>query len=125
MLSHRPIMAFLATDNPERALPFYRDVLGLPLLEDSPFAIVFDVNGTTLRVQKTRAHTPAPHTALGWEVESIHDVIRALEAKGVRCERFAGMEQDELGVWLAPGPEPRAKIAWFKDPDGNLLSLTE
>jgi catechol 2,3-dioxygenase-like lactoylglutathione lyase family enzyme len=125
MLKHQPVVAFLATCAPERALPFYRDVLGLTLLEDSPFALVFDVNGTTLRIQKTRAYTPAPHTALGWQVQSIHDVLGALARHGVRGERFSGMEQDELGVWLAPGPEPRAKVAWFKDPDGNLLSLNE
>lgn len=125
MLKERPVVAFLATNVPERALPFYRDVLGLTLLEDTPFALVFDAGGTTLRVQKTRGHTPAPHTALGWQVESMADVLRALARQGVRGERFAGMEQDELGVWLAPGPEPRSKVAWFKDPDGNLLSLNE
>lgn len=127
MLNEHPVMAFLATNDPQRALPFYRDVLGLTLVEDSPFAVVFDLKGTMLRIQKTRGYTPAPHTALGWEVPAIHDTVRALGERGVRFERYPGMEQDELGVWLAPGPRDsaRARIAWFKDPDGNLLSLTE
>ena len=127
MLSQQPIIAFIATNDAERALPFYRDLLGLPLVEDSPFALVFDLHGTMLRVQKTLAYTPAPHTALGWQVGAIEDEVRALGSRGVRFERFAGMEQDELGIWLAPGPadQPRSKVAWFKDPDGNLLSLTQ
>jgi catechol 2,3-dioxygenase-like lactoylglutathione lyase family enzyme len=127
MLSHSPIMAFCATNDAERALPFYRDVLGLTLREDTPFAMVFDAHGTMLRVQKTQGHKPAPHTVLGWEVESISDTVCALRDRGVCFERFAGMEQDELGVWSPPGPAdaPRSKVAWFKDPDGNLLSLTQ
>jgi catechol 2,3-dioxygenase-like lactoylglutathione lyase family enzyme len=117
-------MAFVATNDGERAKPFYRDVLGLELLEDSPFALVFDAYGTTLRVQKTQGHKPAPHTALGFEVRSIDEEMRTLAGRGVTFERFAGMEQDERGVWTPPDAEG-TKIAWFKDPDGNVLSLAE
>ena len=124
MLNQHPVMTFLATNDSQRALPFYRDVLGLTLVEESPFAVVFDLNGTMLRIQKTRGYTPAPHTALGWQVPAIHDAVRALAERGVRFERYPGMDQDELGIWRAPGADA-AKVAWFKDPDGNLLSLTE
>jgi catechol 2,3-dioxygenase-like lactoylglutathione lyase family enzyme len=127
MLNKRPIVAFLATNDSERSKQFYMEVLGLELQEESPFALVFDLNGTTLRIQKTRGHVPAPHTALGWESRAIADDVRALLARGVHFERFAGMEQDELAIWSPPGPpgQARAQVAWFKDPDGNLLSLSQ
>ena len=127
MLNKRPIVAFLATNDPERSKQFYVEVIGLTLLEETPFALVFDVNGTTLRIQKTRGHAPAPHTALGWETRAIADDVRALIARGVRFERYAGMEQDGLGIWSPPGApgQARAQVAWFKDPDGNLLSLSQ
>lgn len=120
----RKLMAFVATNDGERAKLFYRDVLGLPLLEDSPFALVFDAYGITLRVQKTQRHQPAPHTALGFEVRSIDEELRTLASRGVKFERFPGMQQDERGVWTPPDAKG-TKIAWFKDPDGNVLSLTE
>jgi catechol 2,3-dioxygenase-like lactoylglutathione lyase family enzyme len=123
MLDKRTIIAFSATNDSERAKRFYRDVLGLPLREDSPFALVFEAGGTMLRVQKTQGHKPAPHTLLGFEVPDIATDARALLERGVRIERYPGMEQDELGVWSAP--DSSAKIVWFKDPDGNLLSLTQ
>ncbi len=121
MLASRPIMAFVATQDPERAKPFYRDVLGLKLLSDEPFALVFDAHGTTLRVQKAGPFTPQPFTVLGWEVEDIRAALRALAGRGVVIDRYPQLQQDELGVWDA-GP---ALIAWFKDPDGNTLSLAQ
>jgi predicted enzyme related to lactoylglutathione lyase len=122
MLDQRSIIAFSATNDPERAKKFYRDVLGLPLEEESPFALVFRAGGTMLRVQKTQGHKPAPHTLLGFDVPDIDADVRALSQRGVKLERYSGMEQDDLGIWRAPDG---AKIAWFKDPDGNLLSLTQ
>lgn len=121
MLADRPIMAFVATQDPERAKPFYRDVLGLKLVADEAFALVFDAHGTTLRVQKAGPFTPPPFTVLGWEVTDIRATLRALHERGVETNRYPHMEQDELGVWDA-GP---ALIAWFKDPDGNTLSLAQ
>ena len=123
MLDKRTIIAFSATNEPERAKQFYRDVLGLPLREESPFALVFEAGGTMLRVQKARGHKPAPHTLLGFEVPDIAADAKALHERGVRFERYPGMEQDALGIWSAP--DNGAKIVWFKDPDGNLLSLTQ
>jgi catechol 2,3-dioxygenase-like lactoylglutathione lyase family enzyme len=121
-LADSKIIAFVATQNPASALTFYRDTLGLALVSDDPFAIVFDANGTMLRVQKVKELQPAQYTALGWDVPDIYARINELTTHGVRFERFPGLPQDEDGVWPAPSG---AKIAWFKDPDGNILSLTQ
>jgi catechol 2,3-dioxygenase-like lactoylglutathione lyase family enzyme len=122
MLGDHNIIAFIATGDAERARQFYEDVLGLRCIEDTPFALVFEARGTMLRIQKLSAFKPAPHSVLGWSVPDIEAIIRELRDKGVRFERFAEMAQDELGVWSAPSG---AKVAWFKDPDGNILSLTQ
>jgi catechol 2,3-dioxygenase-like lactoylglutathione lyase family enzyme len=122
MLSTLPLIAFVATAKPEEALRFYRDTLGLPLAEDSPFALVFSAGGTMLRVQKVPQVTPAQYTALGWAVEDIGKTIAWLTTRGVAFEHFPGMQQSNTGVWRSPGG---AAVAWFKDPDGNVLSLTE
>jgi len=122
MLSAHPLMAFVATKDPLRAREFYQNTLGLRLVADEPFAIVFDANGTTLRVQKVERVAPAPYTALGWRVPDIRGTIRGLVEKGVTFERFGFFPQDELGIWTA---DDGTMVAWFKDPDGNLLSLTQ
>jgi catechol 2,3-dioxygenase-like lactoylglutathione lyase family enzyme len=118
------IMAFVVISDPEHARTFYRDKLGLKLVsEELPYAMVFDVNGIMLRVGTAfKAVVPAQHTVLGWEVPDIARAVRDLQAAGVEVERFPGMKQDESGVWTAP---TGAKVAWFKDPDGNILSLTQ
>jgi catechol 2,3-dioxygenase-like lactoylglutathione lyase family enzyme len=121
-LANSKIISFVATQNPASALKFYQDTLGLSLVSDDPFATVFDVRGTMLRVQKVRQIQPANYTALGWDVSDIFATIKRLADKGVRFKRFDGLTQDEYGVWAAPSG---AKIAWFKDPDGNILSLTQ
>lgn len=115
-------IAFVATSQPERALTFYRDVLGLPLIEDSPFAIVFDAFGTMLRVQKANSVVVAPYTSFGIEVPEIESAVRALNAKGVEGVRYPHFEQDALAIWRAPSG---ARVFWFRDPDGNLLSLSQ
>lgn len=120
MLAQSAVMAFVATARPEGALAFYRDTLGLTLVEDTPFALVFDAAGTQLRVQKVEAVMALPYTALGWFVANIEQAVETLGARGVVFERFDGMGQDTQGIWTAPGG---ARIAWFRDPDGNLLSL--
>ena len=122
MIAKCPLMAFVYTADPEISRPFYRDTLGLKLLEEHQYAMVFDANGTQLRVGKGSASTPAQHTVLGWEVPDIVSAINELKAAGVTFNRYEGLGQDEQGVWQAPGG---AKIAWFRDPDGNVLSLTE
>ena len=115
-------MAFVATQNAAKARKFYEGKLGLKVTSDDPFAIALDANGTMLRVQKVKKVAPAQYTALGWRVADITATIRQLNKAGVKFERFAGMPQDEDAVWTSPSG---AKIAWFKDPDGNILSLTE
>jgi catechol 2,3-dioxygenase-like lactoylglutathione lyase family enzyme len=122
MFSSASIMAFVATKNPDKAKAFYQDVLKLKLRADEPFALVFDANGIMLRVSKVPELTPAPFTVLGWKVSDIAAEIRELKGRGVAFELFKGFQQDDLAVWRSPSG---AKIAWFKDPDGNLLSLTE
>jgi|SRR5215469_9092282 len=122
MLSGSRIVAFVATTDSEKARAFYQGILGLNLIAEDQFAIVFDVNGVELRVQKVRRLTPHPHTQLGWSVASIEEAVGALRAKGVIFEIYPFLQQDADGVWVAPSG---AKVAWVKDPDGNLLSLTE
>ena len=117
------LIAFVATRDPVRAKEFYRDVLGLRLvMEQLPFALVFDAHGTMLRVTIVQKLTPAGYTVLGWDVPNIVTSAKRLLKAGVRFERYQGLEQDELGIWTAPGG---ARVAWFKDPDGNTLSISE
>jgi catechol 2,3-dioxygenase-like lactoylglutathione lyase family enzyme len=115
-------MAFVATSDLAAARAFYERGLGLALSGQSPIACTFDAGGTTLRVVAVEQPTIAPYTVLGWTVSDIAGTIRDLTARGVDFERFDGVEQDELGIWSAPGG---ALVAWFKDPDGNTLSLTQ
>lgn len=115
-------VAFVATTDPERARLFYRDRLGLRLVsEELPFALVFDLNGVMLRVTVVKEFRPAGFTVLGWQVSDIHSAVRSIRNAGVHFERYPGMEQDEDGVWTVPG----AKVAWFRDPDGNVLSISQ
>jgi catechol 2,3-dioxygenase-like lactoylglutathione lyase family enzyme len=119
------IIAFATIVDVERAKSFYRDTLCLTLLsEEPPFALVFDANGIMIRLGMGKELPKVPGTVLGWGVPDIAAAIRELAAAGVQFERFdgMGMKQDELGVWTAP---TGAKVAWFRDPDGNILSLSE
>ena len=122
MLETARLVAFAGTANAPRAKAFYQDTLGLRLISDDDFALAFDSNGTQLRIQKVKVVTPPPFTVLGWQVENIHVMVSALSRAGVSFERYSFMQQDAAGVWTAPG---ETKVAWFKDPDGNLLSLAE
>jgi catechol 2,3-dioxygenase-like lactoylglutathione lyase family enzyme len=121
MFADSPIVAFVASTDPSRAKAFYRDVLGLLLISEDEYALVFDAHGTMLRVAIVGEIVLAPYTVLGWQVNDIDATVRGLAAKAVKFERYAWMEQDDLGIWSAPSG---AKVAWFKDPDGNLLSVS-
>ena len=116
------LIAFVSTTDADRARTFYGSVLGLRLVNDDDFALMFDANGTPLRITKVESLSPAPFMVLGWEVADIAQTAARLRECGVAFERYAGMAQDEHGIWLAPGG---ARVAWFKDPEGNLLSITE
>jgi catechol 2,3-dioxygenase-like lactoylglutathione lyase family enzyme len=122
VLSDSALMAFIATTDADRARVFFGETLGLPLIEDTPFGLVFDANGTKLRVTPVSDIMPAPYTALGWSVHDIASVVSRLTTRDVAFSRFDGMDQDERGIWTSPGGD---KIAWFTDPDGNVLSLTQ
>jgi len=124
MIELKRIIAFLITANPGRALPFYRDSLGFTFVRDDGFALVFDAHGTMLRIAKTKPgqFTPAPYTVLGWEVEDISEAVKRLTERGVIFERYPQLPQDKDGIWTPPGGD---KVAWFKDPDGNVLSVSQ
>ena len=117
------IIGFVSIVDVARAKEFYRDTLGLRLvMEEPPFALVFDANGIMLRLVMAKELPPAHGTVLGWQVPDLIAAVKDLGQAGVRFERFAGMDQDHLGIWTSP---TGAKVAWFKDPDGNILSLSE
>jgi catechol 2,3-dioxygenase-like lactoylglutathione lyase family enzyme len=122
MLGANLPIAFLATANPANARAFYADTLGLSLRSEDDFSLVFDLAGIPLRIQKVREFQPHAFTALGWQVPDVTQTVEALRARGVTFERYPFLSQDAHDIWDAPGG---ARIAWFKDPDGNLLSLTE
>jgi catechol 2,3-dioxygenase-like lactoylglutathione lyase family enzyme len=115
------VITFLQTKNPEAAIPFYRDTLGFKYLRDDGFALVFDMDGVMLRIGKAREFTPAPGTVLGWEAEDMGAAVEELVGKGVTFERYSFMQQDERGIQTFPGGD---QVAWFKDPDGNVLSIS-
>jgi len=122
MLGNTNLVAFLPTTDYAKARAFLVDVLGLRFVSQDDFALVLDANGIMLRVTKVRDHQPEQYTILGWNVKRIEDVVAQLAGRGVKFERFGFLEQDAHGVWTAPGGD---KVAWFKDPDGNVLSLSE
>jgi catechol 2,3-dioxygenase-like lactoylglutathione lyase family enzyme len=122
-LGNYNIIAFVYIVDVLRARNFYRDILGLRLVtEEPPFALVFEANGIMLRLGMAKELPPAHGTVLGWQVPEIAATVENLGRFGVRFERYEGMNQDELGIWSSPSG---AKVAWFKDPDGNVLSVTE
>ncbi len=122
MLDREKLVAFVPIRDAERARSFYGDTLGLRLLSEDRFALVFDANGVPVRATLVGDFQPQRFTVLGWEVADAAATARKLSAAGVRFERFPGMEQDELGLWSAPSG---ARVAWFCDPDGNVLSVTQ
>jgi catechol 2,3-dioxygenase-like lactoylglutathione lyase family enzyme len=122
VLEDADLVAFAPSRDLEVSGRFYGDVLGFRLLEASAFANAYDANGTQLRVTLVDQIAKAPYTVLGWRVSDIVATIRALREAGVAFLRFAGMTQDEFDVWIAPGG---SRVAWFADPDGNVLSLQQ
>jgi catechol 2,3-dioxygenase-like lactoylglutathione lyase family enzyme len=122
MLKAIPLIAFVATTDFSRAREFYGELLGLAIISESPFALDVDAAGTMLRVTKVAEIVPAPYTVLGWRVPDIRQSVSELKLRGIVFERYPGMQQDDLGIWTSPSG---ARVAWFKDRDGNVLSLTE
>lgn len=124
ILGNSKLVAFIPTTEPIKARAFYEGILGLRLVADeAPFALVFDANGTMLRVTTVAEHHPDPFTVLGWEVDAIESTVKQLTEAGVVFLRYSGLNDgDPLGIWTAPSG---ACIAWFNDPDGNVLSLSQ
>jgi catechol 2,3-dioxygenase-like lactoylglutathione lyase family enzyme len=122
VLGTQQMVAFVASADPDAARAFYRDTLGLPLVSDQPYALVFEGEGTTLRVQKVPRHVPLGYTVLGWSVRDVRAAVEDLSRRGVLFERFEHLPQDEYGAWSAPDG---TQVVWFKDPDGNVLSLSQ
>jgi catechol 2,3-dioxygenase-like lactoylglutathione lyase family enzyme len=122
MLRSTDIIAFVPTQDSEKARSFYEGMLGLEFVSEDGFALVFNANGIMIRVVKMQQFTPVAYTILGWRVKEIEKIVTALVEKGVRFERYGFFKQDDLAIWTTPNGD---KVAWFKDPDGNTLSLSE
>jgi len=118
-----PVSFILTADRP-RAKPFYIGVLGLAPVSEDDFALTLALGGgATIRLTDLPGHVPGAHTVLGWTVPDIRTAVAELRAKGITFTVYEGFGQDADGIWEVPGGG--AKVAWFNDPDGNVLSLTE
>ena len=122
MLRAAPPVAFVATADPARSRAFYEDTLGLAFVADEGFALVFDLAGTMLRIARVERLEPRPFTVLGWRVDDVEAAVRTLLARGVAFELYSGLDQDDLRIWTSPSG---TRIAWFTDPDGNVLSIAQ
>lgn len=121
MMLVKPV-TFLTTDDPEQTRLFYEETLGLEFVSDGSMALVFKTGGIMLRIQKVEKMSSVGHTVFGWEVGDIHEAVSTLSQKGLRFERYPHIEQDDSGVWKTPAG---VLVAWFNDPSGNVLSLTQ
>ncbi len=122
MLAAGKMIGFVPTKDAPKARTFYEGKLGFQFVSDDPFALVVRAGESTIRIAKAQDFTPAPYTVLGWEVKDIEAVVRWLQKQGVACEKYPFVEDRELGIWTAPSGD---KVAWFKDPDGNVLSVSQ
>ena len=121
MLESSNVVALLLVTDFARARAFYEKSLGLRFVADDGFALVFESGGRFLRLTKVEAFTPQPFAVIAWQVEDLSSMVEGLRDRGVTFERYPGMEQDQLGIWSVP--DGSARVAWFKDPDGNVLSM--
>ena len=122
MLTNNIIKAFVSTTEPLKARQFYENKLGLKLLSEDKYGIEFEANGAHLRISIVEKLVPQPFTVLGWDTNDIVSTVKLMNKKGILFERYHFIDQDESGIWTAPGG---TRVAWFKDPDGNLLSVSE
>jgi catechol 2,3-dioxygenase-like lactoylglutathione lyase family enzyme len=121
ILGTAKVATFVCTLDRAKAKAFYGGTLGLTLEYEDEYATVFDAGGTKLRISPVQELQPQPFTVLGWQVSDVPGTVKALTAKGVVFERYGFLQLDELGIW---SPDGNVQVAWFKDPDGNLLSLS-
>jgi catechol 2,3-dioxygenase-like lactoylglutathione lyase family enzyme len=122
MLPSARIVGFVQVTDRQKARQFYVDVLGLRYVSEDPFALVVDSNGTRIRIGEMPKLQPAQYTILGWEVPDIEAAVAELGSRGVELEKYGFKGQDERGIWTTPGGD---KVAWFKDPSGNVLSFSQ
>ncbi len=122
MLASSKIMGFVPTKDAAQARSFYEGKLGFQFVSDDMFALVMRAGETMIRIAKTNDFTPAPYTVLGWQVSNIEEMVAWLQNRGVAFEKYPFVQDQESGIWTAPTGD---KVAWFKDPDGNVLSLSQ
>ena len=122
MLTNAKVQAMVGTARADIAKAFYGETLGLKMKTDDTFAMIFATGGGDLRVNRVPAVVPSTYAILGFHVDDIAGVVRGLAAKGVMMERYSFLPADTDGVWTAPDG---TKVAWFRDPDGNLLSVVQ
>lgn len=122
MLATSKMIGFVPTKDSQKAREFYEGKLGFEFVSDDPFALVVKAGETMIRIAKAQDFTPAPYTVLGWEVLEIEAVVRGLTQRGVIFEKYPFVQDQDLGIWTTPGGD---KVAWFKDPDGNVLSVSQ
>jgi catechol 2,3-dioxygenase-like lactoylglutathione lyase family enzyme len=122
MLRSNAMVGFVLTKDSKRARRFYEEVLGFNFVSQDPFALVMATDLNQIRISEVKDTVAPPHTILGWEVRDIEKVAAWLTERGARFERYPWAKQDDLGIWVAPGGD---KVAWFKDPDGNVLSVSQ
>ena len=122
MLQSSALIAFAGATDLARARAFYENTLGLRVVEQNDLACVFDANGTMLRITAVTTVSPPGYTVLGWRVAGMEEAVHALSLKGVEFIQYDEMDQDLSGIWTTPGGD---RVAWFTDPDGNIVSLTE
>jgi len=121
MLDSASVIGFIPTKDFQRAKSFYGATVGLRFVAEDDFALVFESGGTTIRVVKVDDFTPQGFTVLGWQVDDIQKSVASLGKRGITFELYPWMKQDTFGIWTAPGG---VRVAWFKDPDGNVLSVS-
>jgi len=121
MLSASKLIGFVPTRDSTRAREFYEGKLGFQFVSDDPFALVMRAGKNLIRIAKVKDFTPAQYTVLGWEVENIEVIVKWLQERGVVFEKYPFVQDQTLGIWTAPNGD---EVAWFKDPDGNVLSVS-
>ncbi|MGA8311742.1 MAG: VOC family protein [Terriglobales bacterium] len=122
MLSSSKIVGFVPTKDSRKARAFYEGMLGFQFVSDDQFALVMRAGETMIRIAKAQDFAPAPYTVMGWEVRDIEAIVRWLTQRGVVFEKYPFVQDRELGIWTTPGGD---KVAWFKDADGNVLSVSQ
>jgi catechol 2,3-dioxygenase-like lactoylglutathione lyase family enzyme len=122
MLASSKMICFVPTKDAQKARAFYEGNLGFQFVSDDPFALVMRAGETMIRIAKAQDFTPAPYTVLGWGVRDVEAMVRWLQERGVAFEKYPFVQDQELGIWTAPNGN---KVAWFKDPDGNVLSVSQ